>query len=196
MKKTKSAIAILKNGKELFLKYGIRKVTVEDICKKAEVSKMTFYRSFENKYEVARIMLFEYARESYAVFHELFSREVPFPEILEEFLIIKKEQASAVSMEFLRDLYIDNEFMTSLKVLLEDSQKEIMAVVFQSFERARREGWIKKEISTSFILYMMEKIGHMAEDEQLLSIFKDPEEMTEVLTSYMFAGLLNDKPDK
>ena len=85
LKRTKSVNAILKNGKDLFWKYGIRKVTVEDICKEAGVSKMTFYRSFENKYEVAKIILIELANDSYVIFSELFSREDPFPEIVAEF---------------------------------------------------------------------------------------------------------------
>ncbi|MBN2410872.1 helix-turn-helix transcriptional regulator, partial [candidate division KSB1 bacterium] len=44
-------------AKELFFKYGIRRVTIEEICKKARVSKMTFYKFFQNKIELAIVML-------------------------------------------------------------------------------------------------------------------------------------------
>ena len=154
LKRTKSVNAILKYGKALFWKYGIRKLTVEDICKEAGVSKMTFYRSFENKYELAKIILIEFANESYMIFSELFSREDPFPEIVAEFLEIKKQQAKAVSIEFIKDIYVQNEFTDSLKRLLEESQKSLMTTIYKSFDKAREEGWIKKEVSTSFIMYM------------------------------------------
>ena len=40
---------ILTKGKELFWKYGIKRVAIEEICKQAHVSKMTFYKYFKNK---------------------------------------------------------------------------------------------------------------------------------------------------
>ena len=44
---------IMSTGKDLFWKYGMKRVTVEEICKEANVSKMTFYKYFGNKYELA-----------------------------------------------------------------------------------------------------------------------------------------------
>ena len=40
---------IVKIGKDLFYKYGIKRVSVEEICAKANVSKMTFYKFYNNK---------------------------------------------------------------------------------------------------------------------------------------------------
>ena len=54
----KSYQAILKAAKTLFWKYGVKRVSVEEVSKEAGVSKMTFYRHFKNKDEVAlKIML-------------------------------------------------------------------------------------------------------------------------------------------
>ncbi len=44
-------------GRSLFWKFGFTKVTVEEICQSAGVSKMTFYRYFENKTELAKRIL-------------------------------------------------------------------------------------------------------------------------------------------
>ena len=40
---------ILKTGKELFWKFGFKRVTIEEICKEAGISKMTYYKYFTNK---------------------------------------------------------------------------------------------------------------------------------------------------
>ena len=69
-----------------------------------------------------------------------------------------------------------------------------MITIYKSFDKAREEGWIKKEVSTSFIMYMFEKVGAMAEDEHLISMFKDSEEMASTMTSFLFNGFLNEKP--
>ncbi|MDH5400751.1 MAG: TetR/AcrR family transcriptional regulator, partial [Cyclobacteriaceae bacterium] len=49
--------AIFETAKELFWKYGIRRVTIEEICKEAGVSKMTFYKFFPNKVALANTIL-------------------------------------------------------------------------------------------------------------------------------------------
>ena len=45
---------LLQTGEALFVKHGMRRVTVEEICRQAGVSKPTFYRYFENKAALAR----------------------------------------------------------------------------------------------------------------------------------------------
>jgi len=41
---------ILTTGKELFWKFGFKRVTIEEICKEAGVSKMTYYKFFTTKW--------------------------------------------------------------------------------------------------------------------------------------------------
>jgi len=48
---------ILSTGKELFWKYGFKRVTIEEICREAKVSKMTFYKYFPNKSKLAIVIL-------------------------------------------------------------------------------------------------------------------------------------------
>ena len=48
---------LIQTGKALFFKYGIKKVSVAEICKEAGVSKMTFYKHYANKGELAKEFL-------------------------------------------------------------------------------------------------------------------------------------------
>ena len=48
------SLDILNTARQLFWKHGIRRVSVEEVCREAGVSKMTFYRSFPNKIELAK----------------------------------------------------------------------------------------------------------------------------------------------
>ena len=41
--KNKKKQSIIKASRDLFMRYGIKRVTVEEICETAGVSKMTFY---------------------------------------------------------------------------------------------------------------------------------------------------------
>jgi len=40
---------ILEAAKELFFKHGFKRISIEDICNKADVSRRTFYVYYENK---------------------------------------------------------------------------------------------------------------------------------------------------
>jgi AcrR family transcriptional regulator len=57
---------ILNTGKTLFWKHGVRRVTIEEICREADVSKMTFYRFFPNKIELAKTLLKKMADDAMA----------------------------------------------------------------------------------------------------------------------------------
>ncbi|WP_372931944.1 TetR/AcrR family transcriptional regulator, partial [Mariniphaga sediminis] len=53
-KKSKKYLEIMKTARELFWKHGFRRVTIQEICEKAGVSKMTFYKHFPNKIDLAK----------------------------------------------------------------------------------------------------------------------------------------------
>jgi AcrR family transcriptional regulator len=42
-------LKILAAGRDLFWKHGFKRVTIEEVCREAGASKMTFYKFFENK---------------------------------------------------------------------------------------------------------------------------------------------------
>lgn len=48
---------ILKAASELFLKYGLRSVTIDDICNELHISKKTFYVHFKQKEELIESLL-------------------------------------------------------------------------------------------------------------------------------------------
>ena len=57
---------IIETAEELFFRHGIKRVTVEEICQKASVSKMTFYKYFANKNDLAEhiiLRIFEQVEE-------------------------------------------------------------------------------------------------------------------------------------
>ena len=40
---------LVETGKKLFLKHGVKRISIEEICRESEVSKVTFYKYFKNK---------------------------------------------------------------------------------------------------------------------------------------------------
>ncbi len=48
---------ILKTASDLFLKYGLRSVSIDDICNELHISKKTFYAHFKQKEELVESLL-------------------------------------------------------------------------------------------------------------------------------------------
>ena len=96
---------ICKKGKELFWKYGVKRVTIEEICREAGVSKMTFYKFFPNKIELARTIFEGVFEKSLKRFKDTISSDMSFQDKVKEMIAMKMEGSKDISVEFLNDIY-------------------------------------------------------------------------------------------
>ncbi len=107
--KSKKYHQILSTSKELFWKHGIKKVSIEEICKEANVSKMTFYKYFSNKTELALEMIKRMFDENMKIFDEMMQADIPFEEKMQKQVQMKLEGTNDISEEFVKDVYGDTE---------------------------------------------------------------------------------------
>ena len=130
---------IFKKGKELFWKYGIKRVTIEEICREAGVSKMTFYKLFPNKMALAKTILDVVFGKSIHRFEQVLHADLPFPEKVKELFMIKLEATKDISVEFISDIHknpemglqhlIEKQRLKSLELFVAfftDSQKKLL----------------------------------------------------------------------
>ncbi|MFZ1807292.1 MAG: TetR/AcrR family transcriptional regulator [Cyclobacteriaceae bacterium] len=189
-----SAKSILISAKTLFWKHGIKRVTVEDICQHAAVSKMTFYRHFQNKHEVANRVIIEVFEHGLQEYRNIMQLQAPFSEKVEKLLVLKRRETLNLSEEFLRDIYQTDQ--PDLKNRLEKYGKVMRNELMDDFKRAQENGWIRKDIKLEFILYMLDQMDKIIQDKSLLSIYNNVQESSMELTKFFFYGILsNDKGD-
>ena len=71
---------IEQTARELFWKHGFKKVSIDEICKKSQVSRKTFYTYYENKNALVialmKIMTDSIFKESEAII----TKQIPFAE--------------------------------------------------------------------------------------------------------------------
>ena len=79
MKLTKKEQIELK-AKELFWKHGFKKVTIDEICKKAGVSRKTFYTFYENKNALVLFILNETIENMKLENMKVFESDISFAE--------------------------------------------------------------------------------------------------------------------
>lgn len=181
--------AILSTGKDLFWKFGYSRVTVEEICSKAGISKMTFYKYFSNKKELVKTIMDNLMENSLARYQQIAESNLSYPEKVKKYLMLKKEVVHHMSNEFYRE-YLKSADPELTGHLAGYSQKSF-AIFTQDFSRAQKNGDIRKDIKIGFILYMMNHMVDFTDDDALLDMYDEPEDLVMEIINFLFYGILN-----
>ena len=187
-KRTKSQLAILKAAKDCFWKFGINKVTVEEIADTAGVSKMTFYRNFANKKEVAEIVLMEIIADGEDSFDAIMRKEIDFPHKLKELVLLEHEYSRGISQEFINDI-INNQDQ-DLQLIIDKANQRGQEKLIVQLKTAQREGWVRKDLHFPFLIYMMNDINHMLSDEKLVAMYASTEDLIMEIVNFFFYGIV------
>lgn len=194
--RSKSYIAILSAAKDLFWRFGIRKTSVEDICKAAGVSKMTFYRSFDNKFELARVMLEDLMETNIQRYRDIVAKDISYPDKIKEMILMKHQAATEISKEFMEEAYINQEF--GLAPILHDYRQKTLKMVMDDFSQAQKEGHIRKDMDLNFILYILNFLSSDAFiNDQFLAMYDNMHDAIMEVTNFFFYGVMepqNNKP--
>jgi len=188
-KRNKSYTALLNAAKPLFWKYGIQKVTVEDIYTNAGVSKMTFYRNFKNKQEVVKQLLLDMVEKGWSTYRDIMNKDITYPEKIKLIMEEKYHNAEGLSQEMLADIHKpeSKEIQAVLAVHTQRSMTQFMA----DLRQAQKEGWIRQDINLSFVMYILGDLQNKLFDEHLTPLYKQPSDLIKEITNFFFYGIID-----
>ena len=179
---------LVKTARELFMRYGMRRVSVEEICRTAHVSKMTFYKHFSNKVDLTKYLIRQIVIENTAQYRSIMEQDVPFSEKVEKTIEMKLQQSKDVSREYFHDLTQNPD--PQIADLIAQKRQEAFLEVLNDYLGAQRRGDIRKDIKPEFILYFLNHIVEMIADDRLVNLYASPEELILELTNFFFYGIL------
>lgn len=178
---------ILKEGQKLFWKHGVTRVTVEEICEKAHVSKRTYYKHFSNKKELAKVILERIVEKNQKTFEALVRADQPFAEKAREMILLKFRSSEGISTEFITDIY-RNEDLGLTGYIREQSERS-QAMFARLIEQARENGEIRQGVGTAFVLEYLNKLAEMTGNNELMNQYHDTRELIMEGIEFMFYGL-------
>jgi AcrR family transcriptional regulator len=179
--------AILEKGKDLFWKHGFRRVSIEEICRESKTSKMTFYKFFPNKLDLAKTILDEVFDESLMNIRKL-SDEHESPALtFKKILQLKSEGTRGISEEFIKDLYVNPE--AGLKAFLEEKTKITFAEMVRVYEKGQEDGWVRKDLNIPFFMLYIQKSISMFTDEEMLKFFDSSQKLIMEITNLFIYGI-------
>jgi len=180
---------ILETGKTLFWKFGYKRVTIEEICKEAGVSKMTYYKYFTNKIHLVKTIMDDILRISLDKYKSIMASDLPYPEKVVELIHLKKDQIEHMSSEFFKDYVQSGD--PDLISYLEQLSGESMQIFVDDFRKAQANGDVRQDLKIEFIMYVMNHLVEMASEDALLNIYDEPQDLVMEITNFLFYGILN-----
>jgi len=173
---------------ELFWKFGFTRVSIEEVCKEAGVSKMTFYKHFKNKTDLVRFIMMELSESSIRLYQEIMDQDIPFIDKIKQSVQLKLEQTKNVSEAFFNDFHKQND--PELNRVLQEQQRSNIKAVTDMYLKAQEEGDIRRDIKPEFIVYYLNHMIEMAKDDELMGMYGNPHDLIMELTNFFFYGLL------
>ena len=185
--KSKSAQRILQSGEQLFWKQGIRKVTVEELCQTAKVSKMTFYRHFANKEQLALQILHQMTTEGLQKFQSIMEADQPFAKKLEAIIFWKIKRSEGMSLAFVNDI-LQHDF-PALQSYLQKQRQHNLQLTKMYFAKAQTKGEIRADLNLDFLLLVFEDSTRILTDQRYLQFHKTPAKLIEEWMNILFYGI-------
>ena len=179
---------IVATAKTLFWKHGIKRVTIEELCKEASASKMTFYRFFKNKEELAAYLLVNVLTEWHAQYRAIMEQKVPFATKINQVIALEQTAGENMEEEFFNDIF--NNDYPNLQKLINESTESYHAEIVKDMIEAQQRGEIRKNIKPEFLLYQLKDISDKVMDENLSKLYPTRQDLIMELTNYFFYGIL------
>lgn len=189
----KKQTQIIETGRDLFMRYGIRRVSVEEICEKSSVSKMTFYKYYANKLALVEHILNQWFDEGYGKLDKIKESDSPFPAKLEMITKLKLEYTGMFSKEFIDDVLHPS---VGLAELMVEMRARNYARFVEFLKEAQSKGELRKEIKPEFILHMLDTMTAVASDEAISKLYEDYVEFTREIMNFLFYGILGNPDDE
>jgi len=188
--------SIISAALELFHAHGFKKVSINEIAAKADVSPVSIYNHFGSKQGLMKAALKKILEGVYEKQKSILEADVPYWQKMQNMLNAKMNAAYEFQGEhFQTELYKDPEMQEFIHNLLATKTYKLIS---DFFDEGKAEGYINPDISQQAILTFIEifQQGWAA----ISNLPKEPEQLSkmihdmQMITLYGLMGKPSDKP--
>ena len=178
-RKSKKREQIINTGKNLFLRHGIKRISVEEICQKAGASKMTFYKYFASKLALVEHIWDKMMAEGYSKLDEINEMDIALPEKIQRMFAWKEQYAATMS-----DFFIEEIMALDFDINDQYNQRFMQFIV-----EAQEKGEVRPEIRPEFFMAVLDKLRELALDEKLIKKYPNFLEFNREIKDFFWYGI-------
>lgn len=185
-KRTQKIIARIKEtALELFSSNGMKKVSMDEIAKEANVSKVTIYKHFHNKEALLKEVISLWSDKVFTATEEILNSDLDFMEKLRLTMMPQLNRPQMASNSYLFELLEKDEGAI---------KERLQKIIIRFFEEGKRQGYIEESMPLE-LLYLHSEIyraGYKAKLAEVEAIVVD-KEASEKMNDLYFLGIINRK---
>jgi AcrR family transcriptional regulator len=187
MKSSKKQLHLLVAARMLFWQFGFRRVTIEEICDRADVSKMTFYKFFPDKISIAKAVFEREVEIGMVRFREIMDNDSSAAEKIKALMAMKSESTNNISREFLNDFYSSEK--TELVGFVHDLTTKTWNNAIEDFRKAQDKGVFRKDFKPEFLFLLSQKIAENLSDPKMLALYPNPHDLLVEMSRFFCYGI-------
>jgi len=183
---------ILRRAEEIFLKYGIRSVSMDDICRELGVSKKTLYQYVPNKKELIKVVLDYSIQEKLVKIFKLESKKANAI----DFLLETSKMINKHHKEFNPSAIFDLEkyYPDLYKDFLQKRRVIILKWVKNNIHAGKKEGLYRDDLDIDLVaLLYVQKLEDLTTSESLSMKKNSFSKIFEVMFENHIRGISNKK---
>lgn len=148
---------IIEAALKLFMRYGVKKVTVAEIAKQAKVSQVTLFKYFDNKENLTRHVLAHVYEMELNDFIEVIEKELPFEQKLKMALFDLGKRYQAAGEHFWVDVL--SEPLHDVRV---EFEQKLLPHMFRFIDMGKESGFFDPRYSRETLLFYMRSFSAQA----------------------------------
>jgi AcrR family transcriptional regulator len=184
--RSRKRVRIVEKATELFKRHGIRRVTVEEICREAGASKMTFYKYFDNKIELLRHIWQNWFDEGYARLADIDAMDIPFKEKMCLLIEYKMTLVEEMSPEFVGEVI---HAAPELAGFIAEMRNKNISLFMEFVEKAQERGDMRM-MRPALFMAAMARMQELLADPDLEKSYPDRVELIREVLNFLFFGIL------
>jgi len=178
---------ILQTAEDLFQRFGIKRIPVEEICKTAGVSKMTFYKYFKNKNELVHHLWEKMFEEGMQKFDEIDRMDISFLEKIEMILELKEKSAAKISHEYALDYFNG---IPELQSFFNEMYKKSISRFIEFISEAQKKGEVRPDMRPAFFITAISKLTELVHNKELVQSYPDYKDFVMEVNNFLFYGIM------
>lgn len=177
-------LQILKNALQVYIKFGIKSVSMDDLCKELKISKKTLYKYVANKEELLERMFVDYISLDFNAY--LTEKFVTQERNAIDYFFLALEymqQYNMVTPLMFNDLRLH--YSSIFEKLQEEQRTQKFAILEKNLHQGQAEGLYRTDINSHLVLFIF--TNSFIKDFPEVCLFDKKELFDEFLRIYMCA---------